>query len=614
MSGIAALLRLDGAPADPAMMERMARSMAFRGPDSLNARAFGPAALGISLLRTTREAAQETGLATLDGSVWIAADARIDARDELRAELRRAGRDVPADATDPELVLHAYAAWGEACVEHLLGDFAFVLWDSARGRLLAARDHFGVKQLFHARAGGELVVSNTLDAVLLHPGVSADLSEQALADFLVFGYLPDPAATVYEAIDALPPAHLLVAEHGEVRVRRYWSLPENGEVLRYRRVEEYAEHFRHVLDDAVRDRLRCDRAAILLSGGRDSTSVAATVAELVRRGEESTTLTAHTLVSGEREDEEGRYSAMAARALGIPQRLHPVDAYGPFERADEPGVLRPQPLAGVMLAIDADLNRAVAADARVALTGDGGDPALRESESRLARLVASGRVGRVLAEAAAYVRWHRRLPRPGIRTLLRRRASGPWRSPMPPWLREDAKARMRLHERWEGLSAPVLSNHPRRPEAHGNLASTYWAQWLEHYDAGSTRVPVEYRHPFFDVRVARFTLSVPPAQWYNDKGLLRIGMRGLLPAPLLRRPKTPVAGDPLLRVLRNERRPVPVDLAPELAEMVDPALLPRYAGGSAPDDWTDPSLHMRPLVLSAWLNATRRTGTPEMRP
>jgi asparagine synthase (glutamine-hydrolysing) len=616
MSGIAAAVRLDGSPADAAAMERTAGTMAFRGPDGVHHRSFGPAALAVALLRTTREAARETGLATLDGSVWTAADVRIDARDELRRELRNAGRTVPEDVTDPELVLHAYAAWGDACVGRLLGDFAFVLWDAPRRRLVAARDHFGVKPLFHARFGGELVVSNTLGAVLAHPAASAELSETSLADFLVFGYLPDPASTVYRHVHALPPAHVMSAQDGEVRIRRYWALPEDGEELRYRRVREYVEHFREVLRTAVRDRLRCDRAAILLSGGRDSTSVAATAGELVRRGEETTALVAHTLVSREPGDQEGRYSAIAARALGIPQRLHPLDAYGPFERADEAGVLRPQPLAGVLLAIDADLNRAVAAGARVVLTGDGGDAVLRESESRLARLVQAGKVGRAVAEAAAYARWHGRLPRPGIRTLLRRRATGTWRSPMPPWMRPEAAERLGLDERWRRLSAAVESAHPRRPEAHGHLASTYWAQWMEHYDPGSTGVPLEYRHPFFDVRVARFTLSVPPAQWYNDKGLLRIAMRGLLPGPVLRRPKTPVARDPLLRVMRDEGRGAPLDLAPEVADLVDPAALPRYAGGTGPDDWTDPTFHMRPLVLSAWLNATarRRARTPEALP
>ncbi|MDB4947877.1 MAG: asnB [Gemmatimonadetes bacterium] len=603
MSGIVGVVHLDGSPAEGAQISLLAESMRFRGPDGTDARALGPAALGIALLRTTREAARETGLATLDGGVWIAADARIDGRGELVSALTAAGRHVDGSSTDPELILHAYSAWGESLVERLIGDFAFAIWDGPRRRLVCARDHFGMRSLFHARRGSTLVFGNTLGVLLLHPAVSDEVSERSLADFLLFGYNPDPARTVYASVDALPPAHVMTVEDGEVRIRRYWSLPTEGE-LRYPRVEQYVEHFHEVFGTAVRDRLRTDEAAILLSGGRDSTSVAATVRRLEGEGRETTRLHAHTLVDGGAgEDEEKRYATLAAEWLGIPIHHHPTDGYRAFERMGEPGVSRPQPLAGVLLAIDADLNRAVAAGHRVALTGDGGDPVLRESESWLARLVLAGHPWRALREAAAYTRLHRRLPRPGFRTLARRRAEGPWRSPMPPWIRAEAGRRLGLAARWEALAVPAPASHPTRPEAHGSLASTYWPHWLEQYDAGSTGVPLEYRHPFFDVRVAALALSMPPAQWYNDKGLLRIGMRGLLPPALLARPKTPLARDPLPALLRGAGAPPPAALADEVAALVDRAALPRYAGGTGPDDRSAPALHMRPLILSAWLRA-----------
>jgi asparagine synthase (glutamine-hydrolysing) len=104
---------------------------------------------GHTLLRTTREAERESQPCTLDGDVWITADARVDRREELKAELvgrRRAG---VTDATDPELILHAYHAWGEDCLDHLIGDFAFAIWEVRRRPF--CQDHFG--SAFFIRVG-----------------------------------------------------------------------------------------------------------------------------------------------------------------------------------------------------------------------------------------------------------------------------------------------------------------------------------------------------------------------------------------------------------------------------------------------------------------------------
>ena len=185
MSGIVALARTDGSPVEAPLLDRLTASRAFRGPDGLGTQGLGPIGLGHTQLATTPEAARERQPATLDGHVWITADARIDGRQDLIAELNRL---VAADldrATDVELVLHAYRAWGRACAEHLLGDFAFVIWDSPRRRLFAARDPFGVKLLYYAFGRGSLVLSNTLSCVRAHPSVSDRLDASSVGNFLL---------------------------------------------------------------------------------------------------------------------------------------------------------------------------------------------------------------------------------------------------------------------------------------------------------------------------------------------------------------------------------------------------------------------------------------------
>ena len=110
-------------------------------------------------------------------------------------------------ATDVELILRAYHAWGENCVEHLLGDFAFGIWDSARQHLFCARDHMGVKPFYYAHIGQLVVFSNTLDCVRLHPAVSDKLNDLAIADFLILEVNQDPATTSFADIQRLAPAH-----------------------------------------------------------------------------------------------------------------------------------------------------------------------------------------------------------------------------------------------------------------------------------------------------------------------------------------------------------------------------------------------------------------------
>ena len=143
-----------------------------------------------------------------------------------------------------------------------------------------------------------------------------------------------------------------------------------------------------------------------------------------------------------------------------------------------------------------------------------------------------------------------------------------------------------------------------RPEAYGRLAMAPWPWYFESFDPGVTRVPVEGRYPFLDLRLVGFLLAIPPVPWCIDKELLRVAMRGALPESIRRRPKAALAGDPLRAKLREsdvqwlDR----FDPAPELAQCVDRAAVPKLAGGC---DGQDPWLHIRPLALNWWLKDTR---------
>jgi asparagine synthase (glutamine-hydrolysing) len=605
VSGIAGIVALDGAPANAALLDRMAGVLASRGPDCVSARTIGPAGLAHALLRTGDIGDDVPQPVSVDGRTSIVADARIDGRAELVRDLRAGGIEAAADAPAAELILHALRLWGDQAPARLLGDFSFAAWDGERRRLLCARDLFGVKPFYYAAAGGAFVFSNSLDCVRIHPSVSGELDEGWIADFLLHGDAQSPESTVYAAIRHLAPGHLLTVEDGRIEIRRFASLPEEAEPLRLRGPAEYVEAFLEVLREAVADRLPRERASILLSGGRDSTALAATWRDLADRGVRRTELRAYTAYHARlMPDDEPRFASLAAEALGVPLRLLAVDDYTAFARWETPELYRPQPSASPLLAIEADQLRQAAAHARVLLTGQGADALLRETPSRLTRLVAGGHPLAAAREAAGYARWHRRVPRPGVRTWLAARG-GPFPREIDPpgWIDPGFAARVGMAERLAAWSAPRTSAHPLRPEAHGFLSASFWPILFPLWDPGVTGVAIEQRHPYLDLRLVPLALSIPPAQWYNDKGLLRIGMRGRLPAPVLARPKTPVAKD-MLAVRAADRgagwlggRTAGADVAP----WVDLSRVPRLAGGASGDPPRNLYEDIRPLALSLWL-------------
>jgi asparagine synthase (glutamine-hydrolysing) len=552
MSGIVGLLSPDGGPVDGGLLRRLTASLAYRGPDGQSVWQEGPVGLGHTLLATTPEAARERQPCSFDGRTWVTADARVDGRGELIQALEAEGRGGLAGATDAELILHAYAAWGDGCVQRLLGDFAFAVWDGPRRQLFCARDHFGVKPFYYATPDGGLAFSNTLDCLLAHPGVSGRLNDLAVADFLVFGLNQDLGKTTFADVRRLPPAHTLTWADGELRLRRYWSLPADG-CLRYRRAEEYVEHFRALLRQAVADRLRTRRVGVYMSGGLDSTALAATAREVLAGGGGDFDLRAYTVVWDRLiPDEERHYSGVAAAALGIPVHYLAADDYRPFEGWGRPELRTPEPTDEPLVAALFDQIDLVVPNSRVALTGQGADVALGPSPLYLTGLLKRLRWGRWLAEVAHFAWRHRRPPPLGLRTQLRAWLGRHRRTvPYPAWLNRGFAARLGLRERWERLSREPQSPHPTRARSHAALQSVYWVRLFEGFDPGVTRRPVEFRHPFFDRRLLEFLLALPPMPWFVDKELLRVALRGVLPDAVRLRPKRPLAGDPLRELARR---------------------------------------------------------------
>jgi asparagine synthase (glutamine-hydrolysing) len=612
VSGFAGIVNFDRAPVDRELLEKLTRHQTFRGPDAEGLWCAGSVGFGHTLLRTTREAAREHQPLGWNDQLWIVADARLDARAELLAKLHARGAAHAAlslSSPDAELILHAYHQWGEACVEHFSGDFSFALWDALAHRLFCARDHFGMRQFFYAQLGNTLFFSNTLSALRLIPGLSGRLNDLAIADFLLFEMIQDPAATSFDGIHRLPPAHTLVAQRDKLSVRRYWELSVTTPV-HYAREEEYLERFKELLDAAVSDRLRTDNAGILLSGGLDSPTVAASARRVLGRQGITGGLCARTDVFDSLiPHEERHYAGLVGETLRIPIQFSVLDQSRLFERAGLPEGQTLEPTHSAWPDHFSDQLRSLPDGCRVVLTGLGGDPALCGRISMHFReLLAAGKYRRALSDAFRYLTREGRFSRLYLRTrwriLFGSRKQGQF---YPPWLNEDLEKRLGLRERWEQLTPPVPAGPAVRPEAQEAMANHFWASALQGYDAGFTRVPVEVRQPLFDLRLVNFLLGLPRLPWCSDKELFREAARGVLPEAVRLRRKSPLRADPLVALLERPESAwvdqfVP---APELETYVVRGQIPTvYQEVMTWKAW----IHLRPLSLNFWLRGAHRIG------
>ena len=597
MSGIAGIVSRERDPAIHDLLCRMTAAIAYRGPDERRTWVGPSVALGHTLLRATIESAHEQQPASLDGEVWITADVRLDDRSSLISRLQSEGRTALASSDDAQLILHAYHVWEEKCVAHLFGDFAFAIWDGRRRRLFCARDHFGVKPFYYARVNGALIVSNTLDCVRLHPQVRGELNDAAIRDFLAFGCNQDPTTTTFADIRRLPAAHTLTYAEDRVTLKRYWAVPTDGYV-RYRSRGQYVEHFTHVLRAAVGDRMRTAPVSVWMSGGLDSTAIAAIAQQQLVSSGQGDQLRAHTIVYDTLfPDAERDYARLAAESLGIRSRFFAADDYAPFDGWHALKNL-PEPSNDPFAAMRAEQLKEVAADSRVLLSGEGGDEVFWSSflvdlVGRMPTLELGRDVLRCLIV--------RRRPGVGIRAKFRRIRRPPSSGACyPQWLKRNFAEPVSVGARGGDRDATEpAAAHPLRAEAHHRLSTAPWSWYFESCDAGVTRLPVEIRFPFLDLRVVKYLLAIPPLPWCVDKHLLRVAMRGRLPDRIRVRPKSALAGDPLLAHLNRGEDPWRDRFAPAhyLARCVDLAALARLRSRQESDPWQD----VRPLCLNHWL-------------
>jgi asparagine synthase (glutamine-hydrolysing) len=552
MCGIVGIVRFDPRETvEAGRVRRMRDALRHRGPDGAGVLVDGPVALGHRRLAIVDVAGGHQPMSNEDGSVWIVFNGEVYNHASLRPGLERLGHRYRT-RSDTETILHLYEEEGERCVERLAGMFAFAIWDARLGSLLLARDRLGIKPLYYAAGERELCFASEVKGILAAGSLRPALNTAALPAYLANRYVPGEE-TLFDGVRALPPGHTQVwRAGGATRRRRYWSIPAARPC--HASVGDAAAALRARLGAAVRSHLMSDvPLGLFLSGGVDSSGLLGLMSRETREP-------VRTFAVGfaEREANELAYGRLAARAHGA---LHSEVVVEPGEFfAALPRLVwhEDQPIAFPSSVPLYFVSRLASQAVKVVLTGEGADE-LFLGYNRYRVTAWNERLGRLYnGVAPASVRGAVRGAVPGLPPSLRRYAS---RS----FLGLEPGPRGTFFENFAVFPDPLRRRLLREPrlleerdpfafelrcyeEAGGELLDrvsradmqSYLVRLLMKQDQMSMAASLESRVPFLDHELVEHVAALPSRyklRGLETKAVLRAALRGLVPEPILGRPK-----------------------------------------------------------------------------
>jgi asparagine synthase (glutamine-hydrolysing) len=553
MSAIAGIVRFDGRPEAASDLDRMMRALADLGPDRQSTWQDGTVALGFRQMALLPEdSADRQPWPVRGGAAVLVANGRLDNRDELGDAL---GIDPPVRRTmaDSELLLRAYERWELDCLDRLLGEFNFAVWDTREQRLVCARCQVDGPPLYYHRCERFFAFATTPAALFALPDVPRALAERRLANQLGFvpGQIQD---TYYRDVFCLPPAHRLVVADRRVATTRYWQL-DRARQIRFGTDEEYEAALRERFDRAVRARLRSVHPiGSMLSSGCDSSAVTATAAHMLAADRK--TLIAFTAAPREgypptargRPTDESRLAAeLAANLPNVRHLIVRPRGRSALDRLDQAN-----PLFGCPIFTPANhvwyseiLDAARQSRVRVLLNGNLGNSTISYTGMpRLAGLLRSGQWLRLAREAFGLRRnGHnaRQIARAAVSPLLPS-AVARWRSHAATGASTAVGGFSAVNPAFAaemGLEEEVSSRQrdlTLRPSSDGFAARQALLELDdrgEYWNASLAGWGIEPRDPTGDRRVLEFCLAVPDEQYLRNgvtRSLFRRAFADRIPA------------------------------------------------------------------------------------
>jgi len=533
-------------PPDQGALLEVRDAMRHRGPDEAGAYVAPGVGLGHRRLRIIDLSSGRQPLTNEDGSIQVVFNGEIYNFLELRKRLEGQGHRF-ATSSDTEVIVHLYEEVGGDFSRHLEGMFAIALWDSRDRSLWLARDHLGKKPLFYYEDAGKLVFASELTAILRYPGVSVQLAEDAVLDYLHFGYVPAPR-TIFREVHKLPPGHVACWKTRLQPAQSYWEVPEPRE--QQWSWEDACDAFRDTFEHAVRRRLISDvPLGAFLSGGLDSSAVVAAMSRV-----SPDPVRTFTIGFGEESHDESADARRVADYLGTRH----VELHAEAPTIDLlPDIVRymDEPMADSSALPTFLVCRLAREHVTVALSGDGGDELLGgyrryfpdRRDERFLRIPAPVRSG-MGAVAGFFPDWapaKRYFQYIGKDSLARYFS---WISiaqadVIRKLVTPDFAGRVNGHAPFQALRA-LDRSHERREPAHRFTFLDYHSYLpndiLVKVDRMSMASALEVRAPFLDHRLVELVSTFPAAFRATQgerKRVLRAVARPWLPPGTLEKPK-----------------------------------------------------------------------------
>ena len=542
MCGLAGILRAESEPVPPGLIDAMVATLRHRGPDgegSYFAPGIGLGHTRLAIIDLTA-ASDQPFIDELAGLAMVF-NGEIYNYLELRSELKGLGFEFRSNG-DGEVLLRAYEAWGVNCLSRLNGMFAFALWDNRKRQLLLARDRFGEKPMYIARSPRGVAFASEMKAILaIRPELRVP-NRKAVYRYLSRGDLDLDHESFFEGIESVPAAHyLLLDSEGRGSPKRYWhatstSIPNShaGQV----------EHFRELLFDAVRIRLRSDvPVGSSLSGGLDSSSIVATIdAQKSSRAVHQKTFSARFR---SRQHDEGQFINLVTYEVEAEAHdvwVEPELFLAEFERLQwhqEEPIASTSPFAQWLVMRLAHEN-----DTTVLLDGQGADELLAGYDQAQGMLWAHwlrrGRIDKVGREVFAFARRYHTLRDPALFSAYYSLPGGLRDELVERYYRSSKVVSPELHR--EFAPSHVDSPEPFPDRLRNELVRwqtvTQLPEFLRYADRNSMAFGREVRLPFLDHRLAEYCFSLPPDLLLSKavtKVVLREAMRGIVPDKVLDR-------------------------------------------------------------------------------
>ena len=550
-------MQLDSAVrVDETLLARMNEAQFHRGPDEGGLHVEGGVGLGHRRLSIIDLSSGHQPLFNEDGTVVVVFNGEIYNFQELMPELQAAGHTFRT-RSDTEVIVHAWEQWGEKCVEHFRGMFAFAIWDRARQTLFLARDRLGVKPLYYAWLNNDSIIfSSELKALLVHPGLRRDIDPRAVEDYFAYGYVPEPK-TIYTTVAKLSPGHTLTVRRGAPRPapREYWDIPFQpvGPISEREAEEELVNRLR----EAIKIRMVAEvPLGAFLSGGVDSSAVVALMAGLSDKPVQTCSIS-----FGDPRFNEAHFAAQVAQRYKTDHHVDQVDAddYSLIDRLAE---IYDEPYADSSAIPTYRVCELARKRVTVALSGDGGDEnfagyrryrwhtyeaRMRSFAPMALRRPLFGTLGAVYPKADWAPRVFR--AKTTFEALARDDVEGYFHgvSVIGDAMR-DRLFSAEFKRRLQGYRAiEVMREHARKAPEHSlskvqylDMKTYLVGDILTKVDRASMAHALEVREPLLDHKMMEWVSGLPPE--YKLKGregkyLLKKSLEPLLPNDILYRPK-----------------------------------------------------------------------------